>query len=100
MGATNPPLDAARLDVMPPQLWGRAEGVRTVLQAAAQAAAPLLFGYVADNVFAHRNGLRDTFIASLVPLAASAVVLLTMARAAYPDDAARARRGLTEQDAP
>jgi hypothetical protein len=29
LGAVNPPLDAARLDIIHPQLWGRAEGVRT-----------------------------------------------------------------------
>jgi MFS family permease len=31
LGGTNPPVDAARLDVMPAHLWGRAEGVRTAL---------------------------------------------------------------------
>src|SRR5258705_4306841 len=40
----NPPLDAARLDVMVPLLWGRAEGVRTLLRTLAMALAPLLFG--------------------------------------------------------
>lgn len=92
MGATNPPLDAARLDVMPPRLWGRAEGVRAVLQSGAQAAAALLFGYVAGNLFGSGDGLRNTFLLSLVPLAGSAAVLLTMGRRAYPADAARARR--------
>jgi pentalenolactone synthase len=31
LGATNPPLDAARLDIMHSALWGRAEAVRTLL---------------------------------------------------------------------
>ena len=32
LSAQNPPLDAARLDIMPPPLWGRAELVRSVLR--------------------------------------------------------------------
>ena len=44
LSAQNPPLDAARLDIMPPYLWGRAEAVRTFLRGMAQALAPLLFG--------------------------------------------------------
>src|SRR4029079_496760 len=32
-----PPLDAARLDIMPPLLWGRAEAVRTLLRSFAMA---------------------------------------------------------------
>jgi MFS family permease len=44
ISAANPPLDAARLDIMPAGLWGRAEGVRTFLRSLAQALAPLIFG--------------------------------------------------------
>lgn len=44
ISAANPPLDAARLDIMPAGLWGRAEGVRTFLRSLAQALAPLVFG--------------------------------------------------------
>src|SRR5262249_60269507 len=51
ISAQNPPLDAARLDIMPPLLWGRAEGVRTFLRTSAQALAPLLFGAISDYVF-------------------------------------------------
>jgi hypothetical protein len=50
LSAQNPPIDAARLDIMPAPLWGRAESIRTVLRSFAQAAAPLLFGAVADHV--------------------------------------------------
>ena len=38
LSAANPPLDAARLDIMPAGLWGRAESVRTFLRSLAQAA--------------------------------------------------------------
>ena len=44
LSAQNPPIDAARLDIVPPALWGRAEGIRTFIRSGAQALAPLLFG--------------------------------------------------------
>ncbi|MGH2864608.1 MAG: MFS transporter [Solirubrobacteraceae bacterium] len=104
LSAPNPPLDAARLDVMPSGLWGRAEGVRTVLRATAQAVAPLLFGFISDQLTTPANhssqstslgqhaqvgGLRDTFLIMLVPLAISGVILLN-ARRGYRRDAATA----------
>jgi MFS family permease len=92
MGGTNPPLDAARLDVMPPGLWGRAEAVRTLLQSAAQAAAPVLFGLTASDLIGGPDGLRDTFLLSLLPLALGAGLLLTVGRRTYPTDAATAVR--------
>jgi len=90
LSAQNPPLDAARLDIMPPLLWGRAESVRTLLRSVAQALAPLLFGAVSDHVFGGgRGGLQWTFVVMLVPLAASAY-LLFRARTSYPRDVATA----------
>jgi sugar phosphate permease len=88
--AQNPPIDAARLDIMPPQLWGRAEGVRTFLRTAAQALAPVLFGVVSEGIFGGgTNGLKWTFVVMLAPLAASAVFLYG-ARRLYPADVATA----------
>jgi predicted MFS family arabinose efflux permease len=90
LSAQNPPLDAARLDIMPPLLWGRAEAVRTFLRSLAQALAPLLFGAVSDHVFGGgRSGLQWTFVVMLVPLAASAYLLFE-ARKPYPGDVAAA----------
>ena len=90
LSAQNPPLDAARLDIMPPQLWGRAEAIRTLLRSLAQALAPLLFGAVSDYVFGGgRSGLQWTFAVMLLPLAASAF-LLFKARDTYPIDVASA----------
>lgn len=40
LGGVNPPLDAARLDLVHPRLWGRAEAVRTVLRQSLEAGAP------------------------------------------------------------
>ena len=88
--AQNPPIDAARLDIMPPWLWGRAEGVRTFLRTGAQSLAPVLFGAVADYVFGGgTSGLRWTFVVMLAPLAAAAVFLYG-ARRLYPVDVATA----------
>lgn len=86
--AANPPLDAARLDVVPGLLWGRAEGVRTVLRQLATAVAPTVFGLVSDLLGTHgqvgsvvtgANGtggdLHDTFLIMLAALAASGLIL-------------------------
>jgi MFS family permease len=90
LGAQNPPLDAARLDIMPPLLWGRAEAVRTLLRSLAIALAPLLFGAVSDYVFGGgRSGLQWTFAIMLLPLAGSSWLLLKGLRT-YPADVATA----------
>ncbi|HZT16496.1 MAG TPA: MFS transporter [Gaiellaceae bacterium] len=90
LSAQNPPIDAARLDIMPPSLWGRAEAVRTFLRSMAQALAPLLFGAVSDYVFGGgRTGLQWTFVVMLLPLAGSAY-LLFHALPTYPRDVATA----------
>ena len=98
VSAQNPPLDAARLDIMVPLLWGRAEGVRTLLRTGAQALAPLLFGAVSDYVFGGgRSGLQWTFAVMLLPLAASAYFLY-QALATYPRDVATAAASARRND--
>jgi MFS family permease len=108
ISAANPPLDAARLDIMPPGLWGRAESVRTFLRSIAQALAPLLFGGVSDLIAgfepqkapigthtagpvstATGNGLQITFLIMLVSLLAAGW-FLWRARHTYPVDVATA----------
>ena len=90
LSAQNPPLDAARLDIMVPLLWGRAEGVRTFLRTLGQALAPVIFGGVSDYVFGGgRSGLQWTFVLMLIPLCASAYFLFS-ALATYPRDVATA----------
>jgi MFS family permease len=87
MSMPNAPIDAARLDVVPPRLWGRAESVRALLRALAFAAAPLAFGWLADHVGHGRgSGTQLAFLLMLVPLALSGAVLLA-ARRTYPRDA-------------
>ena len=103
LSAPNPPLDAARLDIVPSWLWGRAEGVRTFLRQTAQAAAPLLFGAIADalggaRISASAHGpvspqaaraLTQTFWLMLIPLLVGGIILL-VARRGYPRDVATA----------
>jgi MFS family permease len=99
LSAQNPPLDAARLDIMVPLLWGRAEGVRTLLRTFAQALAPLLFGGVSDYVFGGgRSGLQWTFALMLFPLGASAYFLYR-GLATYPRDVATAAAARTSTPA-
>jgi hypothetical protein len=106
IAAANPPLDAARLDIMPSGLWGRAESTRTVLRSLAQAIAPLLFGGLADLIAGiapkqapigthpvispgSARGLEITFLLLLGTLAAAGVSLLG-ARRTYARDVATA----------
>jgi MFS family permease len=107
LSAANPPLDAARLDIMPPGLWGRAESTRTVLRSLAQAVAPLVFGGLSDliaGIFpaqapvgthpgvispAAARGLEISLLVLLGTLAAAGVILLR-ARTTYPRDVATA----------
>lgn len=94
--ASNPPLDAARLDVVVPRLWGRAESTRLVARGMLEAVAPVSFGLVADNAFGGQaNGLEYTFLVMLLPLFAASSVLL-FARRTYGRDVATA---ITSQQA-
>ena len=94
LSAQNPPLDAARLDIVVPFVWGRAESIRTLFRTVAQALAPLLFGAVSDYVFGGgRSGLQWTFALMLLPLAASAFFLFR-ALSTYPRDVAAAAHSL------
>jgi MFS family permease len=107
ISAANPPLNAAKLDIMPAGLWGRAESARTVVRSLAQAVAPLIFGGLADLVagilpsqapigtHVHHvsantaRGLEVSFLLLLGTLAAAGLFLLR-ARATYPQDVANA----------
>jgi predicted MFS family arabinose efflux permease len=91
LGAANPPFDAARLDIMPASLWGRAEAVRSLLRDLGDASAPLVFGIVSSSVFSDDSGLRDTFLVALVALVAASGVALTVGRRSYPQDLAAAQ---------
>jgi predicted MFS family arabinose efflux permease len=89
LGAVNPPLDAARLDIMSPRLWGRAEAVRSLLRRGGEAAAPAVFGLFSDRVFTGPNGLELTFLTFLALLLAAGLLGLVALRT-YPRDVATA----------
>jgi MFS family permease len=120
LSAANPPLDAARLDIMPAGLWGRAESTRTLLRSLTQALAPLLFGGVADLVAGFTpepapvgthpggisqgtaTGLEVSFLIMLSTLAAAGV-FLARSRRTYPTDvatAAASHQGTTAPSVP
>jgi predicted MFS family arabinose efflux permease len=96
ISAPNPPLNAAQLDVVPAQLWGRATGVRTAVRSALEAVGPLIFGVVAAlfvagggpvstttdraAMAAQAPGLEVAFLVMLIPLAGAGVLLLVMRR--------------------
>jgi MFS family permease len=89
LGAVNPPLDAARLDIMPPLLWGRAESVRTFLRRGCEAAAPTVFGLISASVFVGSNRLAYTFLVFQVAVLAAGLLGLAALRT-YPRDVATA----------
>ncbi len=105
-GARDPPLDAARLDIMHHRLWGRAEAIRTLLRQSMTASAPIVFGAIADALAPpHRvaqlnstHGFGANANAHGIELA-SIVLLLTLvlgglftfaAKRTYPRDVATA----------
>ncbi len=103
-GAVNPPVDAARLDIMHPYLWGRAEAIRAVLRLVAEAVAPVTFGYVAEEVFGGGpTGLDRTFLVMLLPFFVSGGIGVIAFRT-YPRDVATAdaytRRTEDKHDTP
>lgn len=106
LAAPDPPINAARLDIMHPRLWGRAEAVRTFLFMTAFAVGPLLFGFLSQafggpgtgaatsSGHVHQTGaMAYAFLIMLTPLAISGLILLR-ARRTYPRDVATAAASL------
>lgn len=60
LASPNPGLDAARLDVMPSRMWGRAEAIRSLLRSLLQSFAPLLFGLTSVLFGGHSQGLASS----------------------------------------
>lgn len=107
ISAANPPLQAARLDVVPAGLWGRTQSALTVVRSLSQALAPLVFGGVSQLVAgilpsqapigtrphapssSTTTGLQVTFLIMLVALVAAGV-LLFRARRTFASDVASA----------
>jgi MFS family permease len=88
-----PCLDAVRIDIVRPEIRGRAEAARGLLTLGASAIAPMVFGLVAVSFGgqgSNGSGLGDAFLVMLLPLAASGVILLAGLRSYDTDVAAAA----------
>lgn len=90
MGGVNPPLDAARLDIIHPTLWGRAESVRIVFRDIGEAASPVGFGWLVANLGQGPDALREGFLLMLILLAIAAGLSFITFRTYLPDSAAAA----------
>lgn len=100
LNAATPALDAVRLDVVPPDLRGRAEAVRTVLRAAAEGVAPLLIGVLADHLAGGGHvGLRWALVLVMPALALNGLLLLVAVRT-YPKEAAAVTGSASEGSDP
>ena len=89
LGAVNAPLDSARLDIMHPKLWGRAEAVRMMLRDVTEAIGPISFGWLAGLLGGGAEGLHPAFLLMLIPLALAGTVAFITFRT-YPRDAVSA----------
>jgi MFS family permease len=107
ISAANPPIQAARLDVVPAGLWGRASSALTVVRSLAQALAPLAFGGLSQLIAgivpaqapigthphapsaSTTTGLQGCFLIMLVTLVGAGVLLLR-ARTTFASDVASA----------
>lgn len=96
--AVDPPMNAARLDIIHPGLWGRAEGVRTVLYMLSFAISPIVFGVLSDALgsrglraaaitggSANGAAMAETFLIMLAAIAIAGLAMLWALRS-YPHD--------------
>ena len=102
LGGVNPPLNAARLDIVHSQLWGTAEAVRSTLVSISTGLAPVMFGAVSTALGrgepasagevapSAASALNHTFLVMLATLIIAAGLLLCLARHTYPRDVATA----------
>jgi MFS family permease len=107
ISAANPPIQAARLDVVPAGLWGRAASALTAIRSLAQALAPLIFGGLSQLVAgilpaqapigthphapssSATTGLQVSFLIMLAALVGAGALLLR-ARTTFASDVATA----------
>ncbi len=105
IAAPNPPLDAARLDIIASGLWGRAESVRTLIRGVFESFAPLAFGIISTALtgasavgwgtgvnsdhatpsLAESGPLRNTYLILLFTLVGAGLLILR-ARRHYQSD--------------
>jgi predicted MFS family arabinose efflux permease len=91
LAAATPPISAGRLQVMPPGLWGRAEGIQGVIRQIGDSLGPFAFGFAGDRLAGGGlPGLQSSFLVMLVALVCAGAVLLFALRT-YPVDVEGAR---------
>lgn len=99
LNAATPVMDAVRLDVVAPELRGRAEAVRTVLRAGAEGLAPLAIGVLADHLAGGGHaGLRWALVLVMPALALNGLLLLLATRT-YPREAEAVSRSSRPESA-
>jgi len=89
LSAAVAPIDAARLDIVLPRMWGRGEAGRMALRSTFEGGAPLLFGAMSGWLGGGQHGLMWTFIVMLVPMLVASL-LGVVARKTYLRDVATA----------
>lgn len=89
MSAAIAPIDAARLDIVHPRMWGRGEAGRMALRSTFEGGAPLLFGAMSGWLGGGQNGLMWTFLIMLVPMLVASFLGVS-ARKTYLRDVATA----------
>jgi predicted MFS family arabinose efflux permease len=89
LSAAIAPIDAARLDIVHPRMWGRGEAGRMALRSTFEGGAPLLFGALSEWLGGGQNGLMWTFLIMLAPMLVASL-LGVKARKTYLRDVATA----------
>lgn len=89
LAAAVAPIDAARLDIVHPRMWGRGEAGRMALRSTFEGGAPLLFGALSEWLGGGQNGLMWTFLIMLIPMLVASL-LGVWARKTYLRDVATA----------
>ena len=89
LSAAVAPIDAARLDIVHPRMWGRGEAGRMALRSTFEGGAPLLFGALSEWLGGGQNGLMWTFLIMLFPMLIASL-LGVKARKTYLQDVATA----------
>lgn len=89
LSAAVAPIDAARLDIVHPRMWGRGEAGRMALRSTFEGGAPLLFGALSEWLGGGQNGLMWTFLIMLIRMLVASL-LGVKARKTYLRDVATA----------
>ncbi|MGN6375296.1 MAG: MFS transporter [Sphingomonas sp.] len=87
LAAALAPIDAARLDIIHPRLWGRAESGRMAIRSLMEGSTPLLFGAMSGWLGGGESGLMWTSLIMLLMMVAAGIFAFG-ARSTYPRDVA------------